>query len=1038
MSDFLDLRKFTKQAKIGQGSFGQVFKIIEIDTETIFSAKISLTIFNENDKKFILNLRREVTILSQLNHPSILKFIGYSPFDFNHNSYPVIVTEYSPNGSLADIIELEHKSIPLSTWTDTKKLINIYGIASAMSYLHSHNIIHRDLKPANILEDENLFPKIADFGLSKIYHQNIDSMTSQSTIGFKGTPIYIAPEIWTDCNYSKSGDVYSFAFIFYELFTNIEPFKNYDLNMLHKKVIRDGERPKFIYAIANCYQNLIERCWSSNPEARPTFDEIAYELRTNNEFITDTIDKDEFFDYIESFDGIICTYDPNKQLETIISTEEDFESSEKKSEEESDESSGKVIEEMITTEDKNEENSFDTNKKIKTILPTRTNNEDIITIGEFNIISLNSQKQVISNIIENKSTLNKFKGFLEFLEYFERFNPEPKIQYFYIPTKNTGTTVEYFFQQKSTIALSYQLIELINEHKLFESPEFHNLLKSFNKLLIDLKYPTNSFDSIYTQVLNLKEKNNDHLRINIIINSLNKTDMKFRNDENIYSVIIGNDVVEITGQNAGFKNTGGGTFYGCSSLKRITISSSITSIGSYSLCVCSSLTKVSIPSSVKFIGKGSFSGCSSLINILIPSSIISIEPFAFCGCISLSEISFAKPFSLVEIKEHAFCECSSLTTISIPSSVMKVENYAFSECPLLNKIFIPSSAKIGEYVFNKCEMITLLNGMEIINSQLFYGSSLLTKITIPSSVTSIKKSAFDICSKLTQVIIPNSVTKIGKSAFNMCSSLKQVSISTSVIEIKEMAFGFCESLKNITIPSSVKLIDKFAFYHCSLLTQISFEIPSSLISLGESAFNYCKSLYQISIPSSLMSIEENIFYECSSLSQILFEIPSSVASIGESAFYNCISLKNVSIPSSVAKIDVDAFCFCESLEQVTIPSSVIEIGKSAFRGCKLLKAITIPPSLTKIDEDTFSYCEALEQISIPSSVTEIGKYSFAYCSSLKYVSILSSITKICEFAFKQCTALVEISIPSYTQIDEHAFDGCTNHKILIYSENNII
>ena len=92
-----------------------------------------------------------------------------------------------------EIIELERKSIPPKTWTDTKKLINVYGIASAMSYLHSHNIIHRDLKPANILEDDNFFPKIADFGLSKIYHQN---KTTESTVGFKGTPIYNAPEIW--------------------------------------------------------------------------------------------------------------------------------------------------------------------------------------------------------------------------------------------------------------------------------------------------------------------------------------------------------------------------------------------------------------------------------------------------------------------------------------------------------------------------------------------------------------------------------------------------------------------------------------------------------------------------------------------------------------------------------------------------------------------------------------------------------------------------------------------------------------------------
>lgn len=82
-----------------------------------------------------------------------------------------------------------------------------------------HNIIHGDLKPANIFEDEYLFPKISDIGMSKF--------STESTTGLKGTSIYIAPESWDDCGYSKTGDVYSYAMISYEMLTLEEPFKGF-------------------------------------------------------------------------------------------------------------------------------------------------------------------------------------------------------------------------------------------------------------------------------------------------------------------------------------------------------------------------------------------------------------------------------------------------------------------------------------------------------------------------------------------------------------------------------------------------------------------------------------------------------------------------------------------------------------------------------------------------------------------------------------------------------------------------------------------
>lgn len=320
--EFIDLHKFSKQSYKGKGSFAKVYEVVENETGEIYAAKISLQELTEEQKKLITNVKREIGIMSQLEHPSILKFIGYSPIDFNNEPFPVIITEYASNGSLLDIIELERKYFPPPNWDDTRKLITLYGIASAMSYLHLHNIIHRDLKPENILEDDFLFPKIGDFGLSKIIHSNTDSMSTQSTIGFKGSPIYVPPEGWEESNYSKAGDVYSFAIISYEILTLETPFKNYTIQMLFRRVVMNMERPQFNTSVADCYKDLIVRCWSHEPENRPTFEEIKEELKNNPEFITEKVDKEKFLNYVEMIDNSRQKFDPSKKFNKVILTKE--------------------------------------------------------------------------------------------------------------------------------------------------------------------------------------------------------------------------------------------------------------------------------------------------------------------------------------------------------------------------------------------------------------------------------------------------------------------------------------------------------------------------------------------------------------------------------------------------------------------------------------------------------------------------------------------------------------------------------------------
>ncbi|KAK8890642.1 hypothetical protein M9Y10_035425 [Tritrichomonas musculus] len=329
--------------------------------------------------------------------------------------------------------------------------------------------------------------------------------------------------------------------------------------------------------------------------------------------------------------------------------------------------------------------------------------------------------------------------------------------------------------------------------------------------------------------------------------------------------------------------------------------------------------------------------CSSLKMISIPSSVTTIGNFAFFECSSLTQILI--PSSIKSIGEYSFSKCSSLTQILIPSSVESIGDFAFSECSSLEQISIPSSVNFfGKNLFDGIEKLKIKGDIKSIPSDMFYKHKTLKEIEIPSSIKSIKINEFYGCTLLTKVSfeIPCSITKIDKKAFYECFSLSEINIP-SISSIQDDVFYECKKLTKITIPSSATSIGEYSFCRCISLEQVTFEMPSSLTSIEYSAFQGCSSLTRIVIPSSVTAIKGYAFNECSSLIEIT--IPSSVTLIGLCAFSKCSSLKSVSFeaPSSLQSIGDYAFSYCYSLKNISISSSIASIGKDIFKECSLLK-----------------------------------------------------------------------------------------------------
>jgi small GTP-binding protein len=255
------LADFTLGPIIGDaGSYGQVHRA----RRNLDGLEVALKRIRPGDESSAVLFYRELDALASQDHPTILKCIGYIPPDDAKINDAGFVFELAEGGSVASHLERERLKKADPHWDATRKHIILYGVALGLSILHDDNLVHRDLKPANILLDDNLEPKIGDFGSSK----RLDGQRPTEGVG---TVWSMAPEVIESHGYDTQCDVHSFGMLAYHLLTGTVPFVEYRNNcVLISQKIQDGERPKIPPDLPECYKALIQACWLQNPTTRPT------------------------------------------------------------------------------------------------------------------------------------------------------------------------------------------------------------------------------------------------------------------------------------------------------------------------------------------------------------------------------------------------------------------------------------------------------------------------------------------------------------------------------------------------------------------------------------------------------------------------------------------------------------------------------------------------------------------------------------------------------------------------------------------------
>ncbi|XP_062535125.1 serine/threonine-protein kinase Nek5-like [Armigeres subalbatus] len=211
---------------------------------------------------------KEHTILSQVNHPRILRYFGFFQTEDSWN----MVTEFAERGNLAKFLERRSKH---NEYLCQRSVMAKFGdIAEALQYLHQRKVIHRDLKPENVLIDADNRLKLADFGIAKIFTNTIPGEELNMTI--VGTPLYMAPEVASGKAYDYKSDIWPLGIIFYELCMLEHPF------MEKCVVIGDDGKERFVTPRVDCVrrgyqdeiQTLCEMMFQVNPKKRWTLEKI--------------------------------------------------------------------------------------------------------------------------------------------------------------------------------------------------------------------------------------------------------------------------------------------------------------------------------------------------------------------------------------------------------------------------------------------------------------------------------------------------------------------------------------------------------------------------------------------------------------------------------------------------------------------------------------------------------------------------------------------------------------------------------------------
>uniref|UniRef100_A0A665WL67 protein kinase C n=1 Tax=Echeneis naucrates TaxID=173247 RepID=A0A665WL67_ECHNA len=248
----LQMEDFSCISVLGRGHFGKVLLAEYKKSGKLYAIKALKKgdIVTRDEVDSLMCERRIFEVINSSRHPFLVNLYGC----FQTTDHVCFVMAYSPGGDLMTHI---HTSI----FTEKQALFYSSCVLLGLEFLHKNHIVYRDLKLDNLLMDADGFVRIADFGLCK---EGMGHGDRTST--FCGTPEFLAPEVLTDNNYTRSVDWWGLGVLIYEMLVGESPFPGDDEEEVFDSIVNDDVRfPRFLSPVP---VSLIQKLLQKNPEMR--------------------------------------------------------------------------------------------------------------------------------------------------------------------------------------------------------------------------------------------------------------------------------------------------------------------------------------------------------------------------------------------------------------------------------------------------------------------------------------------------------------------------------------------------------------------------------------------------------------------------------------------------------------------------------------------------------------------------------------------------------------------------------------------------